>query len=694
MKPRILHLEDSDIDFDLIRVWLAKGKLDGELIRAVSKEEFLEKLSLEEISVILSDYHVPSFDGVEAFEIAKNRLPHVPFIFVSGALGEERAIETLKLGATDYVLKHRLERLVPSVERALRDAAERLKLHRAQEEVERQNRRLRILVRTAEKLLTSPDPEPFMGELFESVCADLGLSGYFRFHVTDDGSSLQLGGFGGVSDRQITPLKILPMHDSFCGRVAQTGLADTVTFVQQSTNPQLAVMKSCGVRAYACVPLRSRGKVFGTLSFAANDRDQFGSDDLEVIRTVCHYVEIVHEKNSLAREAGERAERMKEEDKRKDQFLAILAHELRNPLAPLRNGLQVLKLSKTASSDAAIRSRSIMERQLAHMVRLIDDLLDISRISQNKLELRCSDVSLADIIESAIETARPHIEAEGHQFAVDCPKDEVRIYADCTRLAQVVSNLLINSAKYTPSGGRVSLNVMASSSSVTIVVADTGIGIPADYLPRIFDMFSQADRGVERSKGGLGIGLALVRALVEMHGGVVSAMSTGVGQGSAFTVQLPRTGAPNAVSVNGSMHVVSHDTCKRKILVVDDNRDSAESMAMMLELQGSEVFRAYDGEEAVRMAERYRPDLILMDVGMPKLNGLDAARAIRKTDWGGMTRIVALTGWGQDKDRERSREAGCDGHLVKPVNPEALDEVVRRLLPDSAPLWSQSTSPN
>jgi CheY-like chemotaxis protein len=319
-----------------------------------------------------------------------------------------------------------------------------------------------------------------------------------------------------------------------------------------------------------------------------------------------------------------------------------------------------------------------MERQLGHMVRLIDDLLDISRISQNKMELRRERVLLEDIVASAIETARPLIEAAGHELTVSLPTEPVPLDADLTRLAQLFSNLLTNSAKYTEQGGRIWLAAECRGAEVVVSVRDTGIGIPAEALPRLFDMFSQVDRSIERSTGGLGIGLALVKGLAEMHGGTVEAASAGAGQGSTFTVRLPVVAAagPLATRPDEERPPVGNG---QRILVVDDSRDSAVSMAKVLKLLGSEVRTAHDGLEAVEMTGAFRPDVILMDVGMPRLNGYDATRRIRQQPWGRDVTIIALTGWGQEGDRVQSREAGCDGHLVKPVDFADLEKLLAEL---------------
>src|SRR5215210_604942 len=371
----------------------------------------------------------------------------------------------------------------------------------------------------------------------------------------------------------------------------------------------------------------------------------------------------------------EAMEALKKADRRKDEFLALLAHELRNPLAPLRNSLQVLRLA--SDPDLIDKSREIMDRQLSHMVRLIDDLLDISRISLNKMELRRTRVVLADAVSSAVETARPAIQEAGHELTISLPPEPIYLDADFTRLAQVFGNLLSNSARYTEGRGQIWLTAERDGGQVTVTVRDTGIGIPAPALPNIFEMFSQVDRSMERSAGGLGIGLALVKGLVEMHGGTVEAESPGPGQGSALTVRLPvledRAESSDGTAAEGGPESAGS---KRRILVVDDNEDSAASMQMMLQLLGNEVRTAHDGYEAVERAEQFRPQVVLMDVGMPNLNGYEATQCIREQPWGHDMVIIALTGWGQEEDRARSKEAGCDGHLVKPVELADLEKLL------------------
>ena len=356
--------------------------------------------------------------------------------------------------------------------------------------------------------------------------------------------------------------------------------------------------------------------------------------------------------------------------RRKDEFLATLAHELRNPLAPIRNGLQVMKLAE-GDRMAVERSRSMMERQVEQMTRLIDDLMDLSRISQGKIVLQKARLRLAMVVQHAVETSRPLIEQQGHELVLDVPDEPIHVDGDETRLCQVFANILNNAAKYTDRGGRIRLGVEQQGSEAVVVVEDNGVGIPAPMLPKVFEMFTQVDRSLEKSHGGLGIGLNIVERLVEMHGGTIGVESDGHGMGSRFTVRLP---VVQAVTENTPDAATGEKAtpAARRILVVDDNRDGADSLAEMLSIMGNETQTAHDGVQAVEGAVSFRPDVILMDIGMPKLNGYEACRRIREQAWGKNIVIVACTGWGQEDDKQKSQEAGFDLHMVKPVDPAAL----------------------
>lgn len=363
-----------------------------------------------------------------------------------------------------------------------------------------------------------------------------------------------------------------------------------------------------------------------------------------------------------------------EADRRKDEFLATLSHELRNPLAPIRNALELLDTDPT---DAATldEATSVIRRQTQQMTRLVDDLLDISRITRDKIELRKQVVDLASIINSAVETSRPMIHTAEHQLTVSLPERPINLHADAARLAQVFSNLLNNAAKFTPKGGRIQIEAKQVGREVVVSFRDNGVGIACDALAYVFDMFRQVDQSLEKSQGGLGIGLTLVRRLVEMHDGTVNAQSVGPGKGSEFTVRLPA--APVAARTPKNAKSTSKSTmAKRRVLVVDDNKDSGDTLCMLLRLKGHDVSTARDGVQAIDLAAEFRPEIILMDVGMPKLNGYEATRRIREMPGGRDIFIVALTGWGQASDIARSLEAGCSAHLVKPVNFAALDQLL------------------
>ncbi len=379
-------------------------------------------------------------------------------------------------------------------------------------------------------------------------------------------------------------------------------------------------------------------------------------------------VVVLHE-NVTLRKKSEIA--LWEANRRKDEFLATLAHELRNPLAPIRNGLQVLKLAGRDPA-AAEATRAMMERQLGQMVRLVDDLLDISRINSGKLELRRERVELAAVVRNAVETSRPLIDRHGHELTVELPADPVPLDADPVRLAQVFANLLNNAAKYSEDGGRITFTAAVEGREVAVSVRDGGIGIAPAQLAGVFEMFAQVQTALDKSEGGLGIGLSLVKGLTAMHGGTVAVASAGVGHGSEFVVRLPLADAAPAADTPAAAPEPARRGAGRRVLIVDDNVDSAESLADLLGIAGHEVRTAHDGLAGVAAAESFRPDVVVMDLGMPRLNGYEAARRIRAEPWGAAAVLVAQTGWGSADDRRKTRDAGFDHHMVKPVDPAAM----------------------
>ncbi|MBX3201877.1 MAG: PAS domain-containing protein [Labilithrix sp.] len=367
-------------------------------------------------------------------------------------------------------------------------------------------------------------------------------------------------------------------------------------------------------------------------------------------------------------------EALRDADRRKDEFLATLAHELRNPLAPIRSGLEVL--SRARDEPTRRHAAETIERQLGHMVRLVDDLLDVARISRGQVELQQSRITLAEVVETAIETSRPAVERGRHELTVAIPDETLWLDGDLTRLAQVVANLLDNAAKYTPEGGRIAVDARAERGDVVIRVTDTGVGIDADTLPRVFELFARGASSGGPSPGGLGIGLSLVRKLVDMHGGTVSAESRGGGLGSTFELRLPRAEHRPTVEDRGPRATAG--VVPRRVLVVDDNVDAAEMLAMMLELRGHETRTAHDGPGAIAAAAEWTPEVVFLDIGLPGMDGYEVARRLRSDPAFAETVLVALTGWGSADDKLRAREAGLDVHLTKPVDVADVDDVVAR----------------
>ena len=490
-------------------------------------------------------------------------------------------------------------------------------------------------------------------------------------------------------------------HAQFLGKeLWQIGLFEDV----EASKIAMRKLQDEGYIRYEDLPLKTKAGQHINVEFVSNLYREGGESVIQ-----CN-IRDISQRKQLEDSLREQTMELSAADRRKDEFLATLAHELRNPLAPIRNGLQILRRAGSNPDPTAVDSTlSLMERQLGQMVHLVDDLLDVSRISLGKLNLRVQRVQLAAILDNAVETSRPLIESGRHQLTVVVPPHPVFLDADLTRLGQVFSNLLNNASKYSEDGGSIQLTAKLQGSHVVVSVQDAGVGISPEMLPKIFDMFTQADRSLEKAQGGLGIGLCLVRQLVEMHGGHVEANSSGHGQGSEFVVTLPvavpaltpetllnitpQTApkiAPETVATTvattgatGTLPTppaqAARLTGQRRILVADDNVDSASSLALFLSMLGNDVRTANDGVQAVDIAADFRPDVILLDIAMPRLNGYNACRSIREQPWAAKTVIIALTGWGQDEDRRRSHEAGFDHHLVKPMDPAMLEELLAKL---------------
>jgi signal transduction histidine kinase/CheY-like chemotaxis protein len=410
-------------------------------------------------------------------------------------------------------------------------------------------------------------------------------------------------------------------------------------------------------------------------------REKYSERELYVMQAVCDQIAATLERNRLIEELRAREAALTESDRRKDDFIATLAHELRNPLAPIRNAAVALRYAPVL--DPKFRwCRDVIERQVGVMAELLEDLLDVSRIARRRIELRLDRIQLADVISQAVETVRPLLDEMGHRLSVHLPRESITLNGDRTRLTQVLGNLLNNAAKYTDRGGEIALDVRVQEREAVVQVKDSGIGIAPEHLPRVFELFSQVDSALTRSRGGLGIGLSLAKALVNLHGGRIEARSEGAGKGSEFNVYLPIVEVHHPEAVEGPEEPAKRldgaaRATGRRVLVVDDNADVVRSLENVLQGAGHEVRTALDGEHALELAEQYRPHALFLDIGMPDMNGYEICRRIREQPWSENMMIVACTGWGRPGDRALAKEAGFDHHVVKPADPEELLRLIR-----------------
>jgi PAS domain S-box-containing protein len=579
--------------------------------------------------LVISDVMMPRLDGFGLLRALRTRAltETTPVIFLSARAGEEARIEGFDVGADDYLIKPFSAReLITRVDTHIR--LSRLR-HAASEHIKVSEERLRIAIN-----------EAGMGTW------DLDL----RTHqLRWSRSHFTLLGFNPDESNLAT-------HDMWRSRVHPADVAAVDAALSMSRETQMLYSQEYRiVRADtgAVRWLRVIGRFLYDESGAPTRGVGVSFDDTD-------------------RKAAEIA--LREADQRKDVFLATLAHELRNPLAPIRNAAQMLGSSKLVPEQLQW-AQSVIQRQVKHMAWLLDDLLDVARITQGKLELKRQHITLNGMVDAAVETARPLLDSKSHRFIVTLPAEPVTLDADPLRLSQVLSNLLTNAAKYTDPGGHIALSGQIDNGTLVLSIKDNGIGIPPESLNGIFAMFSQVDGAAGHSEGGLGIGLALVHGLTELHGGVVEAKSEGLGHGSEFIVKLPIVSRDAVATPNAE--VPAPALIGRRVLVADDNQDAADSLAMILEMSGHDVRVVHDGLAALAVAQSFRPDTVLLDIGMPQLNGYEVARALRREPWGTGITLIALTGWGQESDRQKAMDAGFDRHLTKPIDPDALETLMR-----------------
>ncbi len=584
-------------------------------------------------SLILSDVMMPKLDGFGLLRElrADHRTATVPIILLSARAGEESRVEGMEAGADDYLVKPFSGReLLARVGALLQINAVR---REAEQSIRKSEERFRVLFETMSE-----------GFAIHEIIFDAAGKGCdFRY------------------------LEVNPAFERQTALKRADILCRTILDIFPNAEPHW--MERYGQVATTGIPAHFHAK-FGPMNrWFEVSAYRTGPNQVAVV-----FFDITEKKHA--------EDALKDANRRKDEFLATLAHELRNPLAPIRNSLQILKMPRL-DSDTLERSREMMERQVHQLVRLVDDLLDVSRVMRGKIELRKERVELASVVARAVETVQPLIEAQGHEFTVSLPSESLPLDVDPVRLVQVLGNLLTNAGKYTEANGRIWLTAERDGENAVLRIRDTGIGIAPDMLPHIFELFVQVDHAATRSQGGLGIGLTLVKNLVEMHHGSVEAFSDGLERGSEFVVSLPLLlREPSSATENINNGVPQRDpvrTSGLRLLVVDDNQDAADSLAMMLCLQGHDVRVANDGVAALEIVKSYRPVLVFLDLGMPKMDGYEVARRLRRQPDLEHIRLAALTGWGQQEDRRRTAEAGFDHHFVKPVEPNAIEGLLAEL---------------
>jgi signal transduction histidine kinase len=621
-------------------------ELGQHLFTAESGERALKQILERDFAVILLDVNMPGLNGLETAALIRNRSrsAHVPIIFITADYSDEAHMARgYSLGAVDYIASP----IVPEILRAKVKVF--VDLYRYSQQA---RRRAEERIALAEEKAARAAAERMSQQWSFLAQASVALS-----------ESLDVDAIARVLVRLCVPT----LADRCTLRLAD---ADGEKRSEFAWPEEAAPSGDARVEPLA-IPLVAGGSTFGTLLLGFNGASRPVEADVVAIATKL----AAHA--AIALDNARLYEKLREEDRRKDEFLAMLAHELRNPLAPISNAIHVLS---TDEPDPAklVWAREVIGRQLRQLIRLVDDLLDVARITRGKIDLKIESIDVARVVAAAVETSRPTVDALQHELTMSLPSEPLRVRGDFTRVAQVLANIINNAAKYTDKGGRITLGAAREGSEVVFRIRDSGLGIPRELLSKIFEPFTQIGRTLDRAQGGLGIGLTLAQRLVEMQGGSVSAYSDGPDHGSEFTVRLP------AAAVTHAVDVIAPDAALRaaesplelNVLVVDDNRDVADSTALLLRAAGCTVHLAYDGEEAIRSAKNLHPDAVLLDIGLPKIDGYQVAERIRAEPGNRETFIVALSGYGHEEFRRQSARAGFDCHVVKPIDPTALTDLL------------------
>ena len=691
-KPiRILLVEDNPHDRRVFHRAFRKSEIVTQITDCKRAEAALELLAADASTydLVVSDHGLPGSSGLDLYRQLQDRQIQLPFVLLTGVGNELLAVEALKLGVDDYLPKNAgqayIQQLPTTLARVYQVHRDRVLKAKVEAELEdRESKEQFLSEATATALLAAMEdyettaaklarlPVPFFADwCLVDLCGQNGVPRHTAgAHVALD------------QQRLVDEVTIALAATHNPGTVAsevmqrrQPRLIAQILDPQELFGAEVAdiaeIVLALNPHSALCVPLLVRDRFIGVMWLFHSDSGRAYNDSNVA------FAERLGQRAAIAIENARAYAAVQEADRRKDEFLATLAHELRNPLAPLCNALEILR-NRNADSSLVEKSTATMARQIDHMVRLVDDLLDLSRVMRGKITLRKQKVALDTIIERALETTLPVIEARKHELILNLPEQDVWLDVDEVRIAQIFANLLNNAAKYTDNGGHIWLRADIKDGELLVRVRDDGIGMEPREQSHVFDLFQQAESAIERAHGGLGIGLTLVRSLTEMHGGSVSTRSDGAGKGSEFIVRLPVPQSSRRTGYIAAADERSTGAPSRElhILVVDDNVDAAEMLSELIRLDGHQVTSFHEGKSALEQATTLQPDVIFLDIGLPDMSGYEVAERLRQQEQFDDTWIIAVTGFGQEVDRRRTRHSGFDRHLVKPVHPQRIQELL------------------
>ena len=666
----ILIIDDDEIKrYTLGRTLRQAGY---QIVEEISGQDGLDRAARRpQPDLILLDVRLPDIDGHEVCRRLKAnaRTSMIPILQTSATLVDsDDRVSGLDSGADAYLVDQTRPREWIATVRAL------LRVRRAEERLRDRSDRLKLLSEVSSNLLLHDDPEPLLPDLYRSLCEHLNVDVALHFAADEKRRELRLTASHGLTDVEADRAGGMKYGEAICGRVAVSREPIFLESIDTAT-PGPAVLPTSNLKAYVAYPLISEAILVGTVAFGRRHRDRFDDDEQALLRTVCDHIATAIERKRLRDELQARNWQLAEADRRKDEFLAMLGHELRNPLATITNAIQLLRLTPEPNETA--QAIDVADRQVGHLARLVDDLLDVTRITHGKIRLKLEPMDYCAIIRTAVKSVEPLITNLGHQVSVNLPEEPLMIAADATRMEQIIVNLLTNAAKYTDANGRIELELTRQNDRARLTIRDNGIGIDGEQLPKLFVLFNQVSQSLDRSRGGLGIGLMLVRNLVELHGGQVSAQSDGLTQGSTFTVDVPvledLKACPAPVKTESTVRTW-------KILIVDDNAAAAVLLAMLLRTAGHQVDVVHDGLAAVETAISTRPDVILLDIGLPKLDGFGVAARVRAEPTLAHTKLIAISGYALDEREGSSSKAAFDYYLVKPVHHQQLRQILQSLV--------------